>query len=156
MKGISMFLAGLITGIIIAVIAVVMIVPKQMFIVNESKLDFQATVEAIEKSAGEAKWSIPHHYDLQATLKKHGLDVNPVHVYSICKPSLAYKILGSDEERLVSAMMPCRLAVYEKGGKTYVSILNSGFFSKFMSKKIKDVMGDASAETFSILAPIVK
>ena len=63
-----MFLAGLITGIIIAIIAVVIIVPKQMFIVNESKLDFDSTVAAIEKSASDNKWSVPHHYDLQATL----------------------------------------------------------------------------------------
>ncbi len=156
MKGIKIFLAGLLTGLVITLFAIIVMVPKQMFIVNESKLDFNATVKTIEQSAKENKWSIPHHYDLQATLDKHGFEVNPVHVYSICKPDLANKILGSDEERLVSAMMPCRVAVYEKGGKTYVSVLNSGFFSKFMGKKIKAVMGDASNETMQILAPVVK
>ncbi len=155
-KGIIMFLTGLIVGVALTVILIVLVLPKQMFIVNESKYGFEETIEAIEKSATENKWGIPHKYDLQATLKGKGFDVKPVSVFSLCKPDHAYKILGSNEERLVSALMPCRVAVYEKEGKTYISMLNSGLFSKFMGKKVKDVMGDASEENKQILAPVVK
>jgi uncharacterized protein (DUF302 family) len=52
--------------------------------------------------------------------------------------------------------MPCRVAVFEKKGKTYVSMLNSGLFSKFMSKKAKEVIGRAGAENVVILRPVVK
>lgn len=156
MKGIPMFLTGLITGIIVTVVVIVIMMPKQMFVVNESKLGFEETVAAIELSAKEHKWSMPHQYDLQATMKKHGFNVKPVKVFSLCKPEHAYKILNSDDERLVSALMPCRVAVYEKGGKTYVSMLNSGLFSKFMGKKVKMVMGTASEENAQILSSIIK
>lgn len=155
-KKIIMFLTGLIVGVALTIVLIVVILPKQMFIVNESKYGFQETIEAIEKSAEENKWGIPHKYDLQATLKGKGFDVKPVSVFSLCKPDHAYKILGSDEQRLVSALMPCRVAVYEKEGKTYVSMLNSGLFSRFMGKKVKDVMGNASEENKHILAPLVK
>lgn len=151
-----MFIAGLIVGIIITVAAILILLPKQMFVVHESKLGFDATVEAIAKSATENKWSMPHQYDLQATLKKHNLDVKPVTVFSLCKPDHAYKILNSDNERVVAALMPCRVAVYEKGGKTYVSMLNAGLFSKFMGKKVSMVMGAASTENEEILNPIKK
>ena len=151
-----MFLTGLVVGIVVTILAIVVVLPKQMFIVNESKLSFEETVETLTSSATEQKWSMPHQYDLQATMKKHGFDVNPVKVFSLCKPEHAYQILGSENERLVSALMPCRVAVYEKGGKTYVSMLNSGLFSKFMGKKVKEVMGAASDENQQILAPVIK
>lgn len=153
---ISVFLTGLVAGIAITVLAIVLILPKQMFVVHESKLSFDETVEAIEVSAKENKWSMPHSYDLQATMKKHGFDVKPVKVFSLCKPEHAYQILSSSEERLASALMPCRIAVYEKEGKTYVSMLNSGLFSKLMGNKIRTVMGAAASENALILEPVIQ
>ena len=155
-KGAAMFLTGLLVGIGLSVILIVVVLPRQMFVINESKLGFDETVEAITQSVQENKWSMPHVYDLQATMKKNGLEVKPVKVFSLCKPEHAYKILSDDNERMVSALMPCRVAVYEKGGKTYVSMLNSGLFSKLMGKKVKEVMGDASAENLQIFAPVIK
>ncbi|WP_297086941.1 DUF302 domain-containing protein [uncultured Draconibacterium sp.] len=156
MKGLAMFLTGLITGILLSVIIIVLVLPKQMFVVNESKYGFEETVAKIEQSVKDNDWSMPHLYDLQATMKKHGFDVKPVKVFSLCKPDHAYKILSSDEERVVSALMPCRVAVYERNGKTYVSMLNSGLFSKLMGNKVKTVMGAASEENKQILAPVIK
>jgi len=155
-KGAAMFLSGLIVGIGLTVVLLVVVLPKQMFVINESKLGFDETVEAITQSVQKNNWSMPHMYDLQATMKKNGFDVNPVKVFSLCKPEHAYRILSDDNERMVSALMPCRVAVYEKGGKTYISMLNAGLFSKLLGKKVKDVMGDASAENLQILAPVIK
>lgn len=156
MKGLTMFLAGLAVGIIATVLVILVLLPKQMFVVHESKFDFNQTVETITQSAKDNKWSMPHLYDLQATMKKHGFSVKPVKVFSLCKPEHAYQILNSEDERIVSALMPCRVAVYEKGGKTYVSMLNSGLFSKFMGKKVSTVMGAASNENEVILSSVVK
>jgi uncharacterized protein (DUF302 family) len=52
--------------------------------------------------------------------------------------------------------MPCRVAIYEKEGKTYVSMLNAALFSRFLSKKSKSVMSAASAENEQILASVLK
>lgn len=156
MKGLQMFISGIIAGIVITLLVVILLLPKQMFVVKESKLSFEDTVVAIEKSAKEHQWSLPHQYDLQATMKKHGFDVNPVKVFSLCKPEHAYQILSDNNIRNVSALMPCRIAVYEKDGKAYVSMLNSGFFSKFLGKKVKTVMGAASTENELLLTPFVK
>lgn len=156
MKGVSIFIFGLLLGIVLTIGTIVLILPGQMFVVNESKLGFNETVQAIEQSVTDNNWSMPHQYDLQATMKKHGFDVQPVKVFSLCKPEHAYEILGSHEVRLVSALMPCRVAVYEKDGKTYVSMLNSGLFSKFMGKKVSNVMGAASNENKQILQPVIQ
>lgn len=156
MKGFTMFLAGLIAGVALTIIIIVVVVPKKMFVVHESKLGFDQTVETIIQSAKDNNWSMPHQYDLQATMKKHNFEVKPVKVFSLCKPEHAYKILNSDEVRSVSALMPCRVAVYEKDGKTFVSMLNAGLFSKFMGKEVSSVMGAASSENEEILAPVIK
>jgi uncharacterized protein (DUF302 family) len=150
------FFAGLIVGIGLTILAIVVILPKQMFVVKESNLAFDQTIEAIEKSAAANQWGVPFKYDLQATLKGKGFDVQPVNVISLCKPAFANEILSDNNERLVSALMPCRVAVYEKEGKTYVSMLNAALFAKFLNKKSKRVMSQASAENDKILAPIVK
>ena len=151
-----MFLSGLIVGVVITVLAIVVVLPKQMFVVHESKLGFDETVEAITASASNNKWSMPHQYDLQATMKKHGFDVQPVKVFSLCKPEHAYEVLKGNNERLASALMPCRIAVYEKDGKTFISMLNSGLFSKFMGATIKEVMGAASKGNKLIIAPVIR
>ncbi len=156
MKGITLFITGLILGIAATIFVLVAILPKHMFVEHESKLGFTETVDAIVSSAAENKWSLPHTYDLQATMKKHGHEVNPVTVFSLCKPELAYQILNSNEVKSASALMPCRISVYEKNGKTYVSMLNAALLSKLMGKKMGKVMGAASAGNEEILQSIIQ
>ncbi|NQU85415.1 MAG: DUF302 domain-containing protein [Mariniphaga sp.] len=152
-----MFLAGLISGVIITIIAIIVILPGKMFLVNESNLGFEETAEKIVEQTAANNWSMPHQYDLQETMKKNGFDVLPVKVFSMCQPQHANNVLQSDEEKLVSAIMPCRVAVYEtKDGKTYISRLNAGLFSKFLGKKIKNIMGEVVVENEQILEPLIK
>ncbi len=150
-----MFLTGLISGLILAIFIALLLAPKMMFTVSESKYDFEKTAELIIESTKENQWSMPHQYDLQATMDKHGLSVKPVKVFSICKPDIAYRILGSDSDRHVSAMMPCRVAIYEKSnGKTYVARMNAGLLSKLLGGNVKAVMGDAGDDSEKILEPL--
>jgi len=152
-----MFLAGIITGILISLGLVFLLAPKLMFSVSESKYDFATTKALIEKATPENKWSMPHQYDLQATMKKHGFDVNPVTVFSICKPDIAVKILGADDNRHISAMMPCRIAIYEKAdGKTYIARMNAGLLAKLLGNEVNAVMGDAETGSEKILEQVIK
>jgi uncharacterized protein (DUF302 family) len=110
---------------------------------NSSKFNFEQSVEALEKAILESgTWRIPAKHDLQATLIKNGKDkVNNVIVFEICSPDLAEKILKTDDERVVSNMMPCRIAVYDKtDGKTYYSRMNSGLLAKPMGKITREQM----------------
>ena len=82
--------------------------------------------------------------------------VDSVNVFSLCKPEFANEILGSNDKQLVSAIMPCRLAVYEKDGKTYISMLNADLLSVFLGSEVKNVMETATVENMKILEPIVQ
>jgi len=151
-----MFFLGLVFGIVLTVIIIIVLIPSKMFVIKTSKFGFEETISVIEKSATDMNWGLPHKYDLQATLKGKGFEVNPVQVISVCKPSHANKILNNDSLRQVSALMPCRVAVFEKNGKTHVSILNSGLFSKLMAKNAKEVMKQVSAELELLIMPVIK
>lgn len=151
------FLAGLLSGIILFALVLTLVVSKSMFSVNESKYDFATTAEIISESVKTNNWSMPHQYDLQKTMEKHGFDVKPVIVFSICKPDIAVRILDNDNDRHVAAMMPCRIAIYEKSdGKTYVSRMNAGLFSKLLGGKATAIMGDAGNGSEDILMSVIK
>jgi uncharacterized protein (DUF302 family) len=147
---------GLVSGAILVSLLLYFSMPSMMLKENKSKHDFQTTIEEIEKSVAAYDWKIPHINDLQATMKKFGKDVRQVKVYEICQPDHAYKILSQDDERIVSTLMPCRVAVYEKtNGSVYVSRMNSGLLSKPMNKIIRNTMSEAAKETELILENII-
>ena len=154
MKKMIVFFAGLVIGMAITIASIFILVPGKMFIVQESRYGVEQTVAELEKTATEMKWGVPHKYDLQATLKGKGFEVGPVMVMSICNPALANVILSSNDEKLVSAMMPCRVSVYESNGKTYVSMLNAKLLSGLLGKKSKNVMTEASNGSEMIVSSV--
>jgi len=154
MKTMMIFFIGLVAGVALTIAAVYIFVPGKMFIVKESKFGMEQTVAELERTAAGMKWGVPHKYDLQATLKGKGFEVEPVTVMSLCRPDLANVILSSHDEQLVSAMMPCRVAVYESNGKTYVSMLNAKLLSGLLGKKSKSVMTEASNGSEAIVSSV--
>ncbi|SRR6056297_2505985 len=151
------FLIGIVTGVVITFLVVFFASPSLMIHEDKSTYDFSTTVTELEKSAAEAGWKIPNVNDLQATLHKFGKDVRQVKVLSLCHPEHAYRVLSQDDERIVSSLMPCRVAVYEKSdGSVHVSRLNSGLMSRPMSKVIRQTMSDAAVETEEILQAVIE
>ena len=152
-----MFLTGIITGLIISLVFVLLMAPKMMFTVSESQFDFEKTKELIEQASKENNWSMPHQYDLQATMSKNGFAVKPVTVFSVCKPDLAVRILDDDANRHISSMMPCRIAIYEKAdGKTYIARMNANFMAKLLGSEARAVMNEAGAGSEKILEQVIK
>lgn len=153
-KFIAVFSLGLLTGVLIAFLSIFIVVPGQVFEVTESELGFEDTVNALGKSAEVRGWVVPHRYNLQVTMQKNGFDTQPVVVMSLCNPAHAEKILNSESSRLLSAIMPCRVAVYEQDGKTYAAMLNARLFYPFLKKEAKSTMKAANSESLKIMNTI--
>lgn len=131
--------------------------PGMMLKENESKYGFEQTVSEFEKSVKAKGWKIPATHNLQKTMEKFGHDVQAVKVFELCHPEHAEKILSKSEERIVSSMMPCRVAIYEKAdGKTYVSRMNTSLMAGMIGGLVKEVMAVASEENEEILKPVIK
>lgn len=153
LTGIVAFFAG----VLITAFVIYTIVPNLMLVENESKYNFEETVNHFETAVEDAGWKMPQIHDLQATMLKNGKDVNAVKVFELCHPDHAGRILEKDNERIVSSMMPCRVAIYEKSdGKVYVSRMNSALMASTMGKLISEVMSEAAAENEKMLATIIK
>ena len=155
-KNVLLVLAGLVVGILLTVVVMFQAMPKMMLIEDVSRYDFDTTYQVLEKSIETNNWKMPTVHDLQATMANFGIDVRPVKVIELCHPGHAGKILRANDERIVSSLMPCRIAIYEKAdGKTYVSRMNSAMMASMMGGLIKDVMAEAFQENELILAPVL-
>jgi uncharacterized protein (DUF302 family) len=151
-EGLLFGLIGLLVGAGIAMFWAYKAAPGMMMKESLSKYDFDRSVEVFEEAATGMGWSVPMIHDLQATMSKFGHDVRKVKVFEICHPDHAIQILGKDQERIVSSMMPCRVSIYEKSdGKTYVSWMNTAMMGKMMGGIVSEVMGDASRESAQMI-----
>ena len=150
--GAGCFVAGmLVLGLIMFASA-----EGMMLMEDRSPYDFDEAVEIFTEATEASGWKIPMVHDLQATMESFGKDVQRVKVFELCHPEHAYRILSENDERIVSALMPCRVAIYEKNdGKVYVSRMNSGLMGKLMSGVVPEVMGIAAKESEAIIQSIL-
>ncbi len=157
-KNIGLFLVGLIVGIILMGGVVWIAMPNMMLTVHKSTLDFEETVSAINESALEHEWLVPKIYNIQKSLQAAGHDdMTRVKILSLCQPHYAYNILRDDDNKMVTAIMPCRIGVYEAGdGQVYVSEMNIGLMSKMFGGTIERVMGQVAKEESEILEGIIE
>jgi uncharacterized protein (DUF302 family) len=150
-RSLAVFTTGILVGIVITIAAIFLVIPDKMFVEQESPLGFEETMNALEESAEANQWTISHRYNLQAAMEKNGFEVEPVMVMSLCKPVYANNILSNNSSRLISAIMPCRLAVYEKQGRTYTSVLNSRIMYPFLNKEDRRTLRATTDETMNII-----
>lgn len=147
---------GLASGILIGLLIAFFASPSLMFREDKHNQDFDTTVAKVEETVLAKGWKIPAVHDLQATMKKFDKEVRSVKVFEICHPEHSYKILSQSDERIVSNMMPCRIAVYEKeDGSVWISRMNSGLMAKPMSSIIRTTMSDAARDVEEVIAKVM-
>jgi len=157
MEELLFFITGLLVGAVMAVMILKNIVPKLMVLENKSKYGFDETLQQMQSAVDSLGWKTPHVHNLQATMTKFNYDVNKVTVMEVCKPDIAHMILSRDKERMVSALMPCRISIYEKSdGQVYVSRLNSLKMGGLFSGIIKQAMNEAGEESEHIVQSVVQ
>jgi uncharacterized protein (DUF302 family) len=82
--------------------------------------------QAIEKVTAELKkegFGVLTSIDVKETLKqKINVDFKKYAILGACNPPIAHKALQEDEE--LGLLLPCNVIVYEKDGKTRVSIFD--------------------------------
>ncbi len=148
---------GFVVGLLLTIFTMYQMAPGMMMMEDASSITgFDSTVAKFEASVKEHGWKIPKIHDLQKTMKKFNKEVKPVKVFELCHPDHAGKILEKSDERIVSSLMPCRVAIYEKAdGKVYVSRMNSSLMASMMDGIIPEVMDEAAKDTEKILKAVL-
>ena len=148
-------LVGFAVGVALTGVAVWTMAPGMMMVESHSRLGFDETVQAIQDGAVEQDWLVPNVMRLDKSIAKHGYEVLPVAVIELCSPDLSATVLAEDDARIVSSLMPCRVAVYEKSnGDVILSRMNTAMMSKMFGGVVTEVMSEATAQTEQIFAPL--
>ncbi len=149
-------IAGIVTGLILMGALMFLKMPDLMLLEDRSRYNFETSVEKFEAAVVENNWKVVKVHDMRSTLAKFGHDIMEVKIFELCSARHSVRILELDDERIVSALMPCRVAIYEKSnGYVYVSRMNSKLMAIPMGGVIADVMGLAAVETEEIIRSII-
>ena len=83
--------------------------------VSEAAIALQAAVEANH-------FGVMQVHNLKETLTKKGVEFEPeCLIFEVCQPQQAKRVL--DQNMSVSTALPCRISIYEEGGKTILATL---------------------------------
>lgn len=129
---------------------------NSLFIEQESKYDFDETVENIVVEIKKTSWKISVVHDLQQSLEEYGQKILPIKVLALCNPMYASQLLTNDEMRIVSSLMPCRISIYQKSdGKTYISRMNILSFAGLLSRESEQLMTSSHHEVEEIVKSVL-
>lgn len=155
MNKIGNLFIGIIIGLILSVAILYFMTPSLMIKEDVSKYNFEETVTHLEEAAVALGWKVTAVHDLQASMATFDKEVDPVKIIELCHPEHAGKILSNGDARIVSSMMPCRVAIYEKDGKVIISRMNSNLMAKPFGGIIAEVMSQASADNETIINSVL-
>lgn len=93
---------------------------------------FNEVCQALEEAVPAHKFGIVATHDLKATMNKKGVAFDAeVKVYEICNPMKAKAVLLEDMD--LSTVLPCRISVFEKDGKTHIGMMNPTAMLKMLN-----------------------
>jgi uncharacterized protein (DUF302 family) len=90
-------------------------------------------------------------HNLQETMAKKGVEFDhECLIFEVCQPQQAKKVLEQDMS--VSTALPCRISIYEEGGKTILAALKpTTLLAMFNSPQLEGVAQEVEATIIKIM-----
>lgn len=107
------------------------------------KFSTQKTVSnaanALQDAVEANHFGVMQVHNLKETMTKKGVKFDrECLIFEVCQPQQAKRVL--DENMSVSTALPCRISIYEEGGKTVFATLKpTTLLAIFDTPKLKDV-----------------
>jgi uncharacterized protein (DUF302 family) len=116
--------------------------------------NFEQAIEKITEELKKEGFGILSSIDFKDTFnKKLSVDFKKYTVLGACNPPLAHKALQADEE--VGLFLPCNIAVYEKDGKTNISVFDPLFITTVIDNpQIKSVAEEVKKKLERVLETV--
>lgn len=93
-----------------------------MLIKLPTKKTVSAAANALQAAVTANHFGVMQVHNLQETMVKKGVAFDHAClIYEVCNPQQAKKVL--EEDMSVSTALPCRISIYEEGGKTIMATL---------------------------------
>ena len=90
--------------------------------IRHSDQSVETLFQRVQDAAKANGFGVLHTYDFKQILGGKGFDLpQEVRVLEVCNPGQAHQVLGMDIA--LNMMLPCRISVYEDGGRTAVGMV---------------------------------
>lgn len=81
--------------------------------------DFNSAVDSVQEEIAKAGMRVLYVHDVQKTLAEKGFEKEPFKIIEFCSAKYANEFLKADIK--TGLCMPCKINVYVKDGKTFIS-----------------------------------
>lgn len=117
-----------------------------------------STNKTVSEAASDLESAIQNNHfglmqvhNLKETMNKKGVDFAPeCLIFEVCQPQQAKKVL--DKDMSVSTALPCRISIYEEGGKTILATLKpTSLLAMFNSPQLKVVAKEVEDTIIKIM-----
>lgn len=115
-----------------------------------TKKSFDEAVKSIEGETKNAGFRVLYIHDVTETLAEKNFQIEPFKIIEICNAKSAYTVLQADIK--IGLMLPCKINVYQKDGKTYISGMRPIILSRFFPQAN---LGNLPAEVDEIIRGII-
>lgn len=125
-----------------------------MLYVKESTESMEQVTAKLETAAAEHKFGILGVHDLKEKMISKGVPFDhECRVFEVCNPLQAKKVLDADMS--IANALPCRICVYEQGGRVFVSTIKPTFMLDLfhndeltaVAKEVEDTLVDIIDES---------
>ncbi len=97
-------------------------------------LSFEDTINKVTEELKKEGFGILTTIDVKETLKnKIDVDFKKYTILGACNPPLAHKALQAEEE--IGLLLPCNVIVYDKEGKSVVSVFDPSLMTKVVENE---------------------
>jgi len=120
------------------------------------------TEKTVKEAAAALQIAVPAHkfgvmqvHDLKDTMWKKGVEfAHECLIFEVCQPDQAKKVL--DENMSISTALPCRISVYEEGGRTILATLKpTTLLGMFNTPQLNDVAKEVEETLIKIMTEAV-
>ncbi|MDQ5984477.1 MAG: hypothetical protein CSYNP_00172 [Syntrophus sp. SKADARSKE-3] len=113
---------------------------------KELDIPYETVVDRVRESLKKEGFGILTEIDVKEKMKeKLGVDMGKYIILGACNPPNAYKAIRLEEN--IGLMLPCNVIVYEKGGKTVLSVIRPSVVMQMLDNKdLKKIAEDVEEQ----------
>ena len=122
-----------------------------MLITRTTDKTVSEAATALENAVQAHHFGVMQVHNLQETMVKKGVEFDRAClIFEVCQPQQAKKVL--DENMSFSTALPCRISIYEEGGKTILATLKpTTLLAMFNSPQLAGVAQEVEATIVRIM-----
>jgi len=113
------------------------------------------TAAALQAAVEANHFGVMQVHNLKETMKKKGVEfARECLIFEVCQPQQAKNVLN--ENMSVSTALPCRISIYEEGGKTILATLKpTTLLALFDTPQLKSVAQEVEDTIVKIMTEAV-